>query len=120
MRSDDLPHGRSRLVKSTEGRPTDHDTLLDRFNATPEEKEDLITVLHQIMENFVDRSFGVDPVQHATAVNAARPSTNPTSSPRGRRRPRSSARRRRAPHTIRAANPSKHRRTRPCSRIPRS
>lgn len=93
-----------------------YEAVLDRFNATAKEKVDLIAVLRGIMENFVDRAFGIDPVQQATAAAKAEiRSVNPTASPRSHR-PRGRVRRRRAPHANRMVSSSKRRRTGSCSR----
>lgn len=115
MSSGDLQHEPLELFKEAEGPTDDPDVMLDRFSATPEEKEELVAVLRGMMENFVDRAFGIDPVQQVTAAaNAELLSANPTASPRTRRQ-RGRARRRRAPHVNRVSNSIKRRRTQ-CSR----
>lgn len=99
MRNGDL-HGCVEITKKIDGQSDGHGVVLDQFNATPEEKEGLITVLRGFMENFVDRAFGIDPVQRAAArTNVGFCPVAPTICPPSRR-PRGGARPR-TPHVNR-------------------
>lgn len=42
---------------------------VSHFDCSEEYKEELIHTVWQIMESFVDRAFGIDPVQQAVGVS---------------------------------------------------
>lgn len=94
----------------------DHDAVLERFGVTPEEKENLVAVLRGIMENFVDRAFGIDPVQQVTASLNADVSFPSPAAGYHDRRPLGRAKRRRAPQVNRISNSSEDRKKRSCSK----
>lgn len=45
---------------------------VEGFDLTDQEKDELIRVVRRIMQNFVDRAFGDDPVQMCQALNGAK------------------------------------------------
>lgn len=101
--------GESELILTTTVHP-----VLERMAGTPRARKDLFAVISTIMESFVDRAYGIDAVQQATALRPDNVSSEPVAIARRNRRVRSGQRRRsRAIHT-RITNASNKRRTRWC------
>lgn len=45
---------------------------VDRFDLSEDQKIELIHMVWRIMESFVDRAFGLDPVQQVTAAHGSK------------------------------------------------
>jgi hypothetical protein len=88
--------------------------FLERTGETPRAKQDLLTVLHAIMESFVDRAFGADPVQQATAYRQSKVASDGPVYPRRDRRQRSGKRRRSHMFPTPTTEARIKRRKRPC------